>query len=68
MASNHDQKQISENMKSGTAIMGVFFAIAFVLMMIGTCVEITSLGDKEEVKGKDDAAALFEAAKFRRLA
>lgn len=48
--------------------MGAFLLVAFVLMMVGTCVEITSLGDKEEVRGKEDAAALFEAAKFRRLA
>lgn len=48
--------------------MGAILALAFVLVVLGTCIEMTSWGDKDEVKGKADAEALGEASKFRRLA
>ena len=38
------------------------------LTVIGTCVEITTLGDKDDMREPADAEALHEAAKFRRLA
>jgi len=55
-------------MSNGTKAMFGILAIAFVLTVLGTCIEITGCGDKEEVRSKPDAEALNEASKFRRLA
>jgi hypothetical protein len=55
-------------MSTGTSLLGAFLGVVFVLAVVGTCIEITGCGDKPEVNSGPDAEALFEAAKFRRLA
>lgn len=54
-------------MATGTIIFGAVFMIAWGLVAVGTIVELTGCGDKPELKGKDEAELLYEAAKFRRL-
>jgi len=48
--------------------MGAILVVTAGLVVAGTCVELSGCGDIEEVKNETNAEALFEAAKFRRLA
>jgi hypothetical protein len=41
--------------------------VAFVLAGLGTCVEMSTLGDRKDVEAMEDKDALNEASKFRRL-
>lgn len=54
-------------MASGTVIFGVALAVAFALVICGTCVELSGCGDRQELKRNQEAELLYEAAKFRRL-
>jgi len=48
------------------AFGGILFG-AGALMLIGTVVEMSTYGDKEDLNGKENSQALYEASKFRRL-
>lgn len=55
-------------MSTGTIIFGMIVGVAFVLMAIGTTVELTRCCDKHEYKNDEEIAeALYEASKFRQL-
>jgi hypothetical protein len=42
-------------------------AVALGLVAVGTLVELSTIGDIEEMKRTDTKDALYEAAKFRRM-
>ena len=54
-------------MSSGFMIFLAIILNASLLAFVGTCVSITKYQDRYEVKGEEDADALHEASKFRRL-
>jgi len=54
-------------MASGTVIFGAVLFVAWGLVAAGTFVELSGCGDRLELKGKEEAELLYEAAKFRRL-
>lgn len=55
-------------MSTGTIIFGAIVGVAFMLMAIGTTVELTRCCDKHEYKNDEEIAeALYEASKFRQL-
>ena len=66
LASEYDDEKASET-QPGTYIILAILLIAILLMLVGTCVEMSRCGDRKEVSDEADAQILYEAAKFRRL-
>jgi hypothetical protein len=65
-ASNYDQTQTSE-MQNGTKAFGCIIATAFLMVATGTLIEMTTIGDIDEMKRSKNKDALYEASKFRRV-
>lgn len=65
-ASKYDAAQ-TETLASGTVLFGVTMLLALCLAAVGTTIELTSIGDRQDVKDDIDSNILYEAAKFRRL-
>ena len=41
--------------------------VALMMVGVGTLIELTTIGDTDEMKRSQNAPALYEAAKFRRM-
>jgi hypothetical protein len=66
-ASNYDATQTDMlNPNNGTIIFGCILLTALALVGFGTLLEMTTVGDSEEMKRTENKDALYEAAKFRR--
>ena len=66
LASQYDDKQIEEN-KAGIGAFGVMMMITCGLVGVGTIIELSSIGNRDEYKTEDMLQPLYEASKFRRL-
>ena len=66
-ASNYDLAQ-TDTTKTGTIIFGCVLVTALLLVVVGTFIEMTTIGDTDEMKRSENKDALYEAAKFRRMA
>jgi hypothetical protein len=58
----------TDKTQTGTIVFGCILVTALALVAVGTFIEMTSVGDTDEVKRADNKEALYEAAKFRRMA
>lgn len=65
-ASNYDLAQTNET-QNGTIVFGCMIVTALILVAVGTFIEMTTVGDTDEVKRTENKEALYEAAKFRRM-
>ena len=45
----------------------IIILLSILLVLIGSCIELTKFGDRYEVREEEDEQALYEASKFRRL-
>ena len=68
-ASDHDALQTApENYsKSALYVLAGIMGLALIAVMVGSCIEASTFGDREEVSNAVDADALHQAAQFRRL-
>ena len=67
MASTDDGDSASE-VRTGAVAVGAILLIALGLCGAGIITELTKCGDKPDYKDEHEAQALYEAAKFRRMA
>lgn len=69
-ASDHDALQTvytDEKTSTGIVVLAGIMGLALIAVMVGSCIEASTFGDKEEVSNAVDADALHQAAQFRRL-
>jgi len=65
-ASDHDALQ-TEKTSTGIVLLAGIMGLALIAVMVGSCIEASTFGDREEVSNAVDADALHQAAQFRRL-
>jgi len=65
-ASQHDALQ-TEKTSTGIVVLAGIMGLVLIAVMVGSCIEASTFGDREEVSNAVDADALHQAAQFRRL-